>query len=180
MALTTGLSRVCEANSGGLKALWLCNAADLSETGFTVNGAGEYNAMLMESGKAFFKFEFKKDTAEYRENGAMTEGGSFEVVHEIEIFIQKLNKTNRNAIAEIIGASYCGMIGIVELTSGAMFVVGYSESFREKGSRRPLEILSDASLGGKMLGDLSGSTIILQSKDNEKARVFTGTIDVTE
>jgi len=180
MALTTGLSRICEANSGGLKALYLANCADLSETGFTTNGAGEYNAMTMEASKAFFKFEFKKDLAEYRENGAMSEGGSWEVTHEIEIFIQKLNKTNRNAIAEIIDASYCGMVAVVELNNGIMFVVGYSEAFREKGSRRCLELLTDASLGGKALTDASGSTIILQSKDSEKARIFTGTVDETE
>ena len=177
MALTTGLSRICEPVSGGLKALWLANAADIAETGFTLNGAGEYSAVTMEGGKVFYKFEFKKDSAEIRENVA-GEGGNVEVSHEIEIFLQKQSKTNRNAVSEIITASPCGMIGIAEDNNGTKWVVGYSENFRGKGDRRTLEILSDASLGGKALTDPSGSTVILMSKDNLKSSIYTGSVPV--
>jgi len=177
MSLTTGLSRECTPRSGGVKAIWFANAIDIAEAGFATNGAGEYNAVTMESSKVFYKYEFEKDTAEVREN-VVRENGSTKATHEVELFIAKLNKTNRNAIAQIIDASNCGIIAIVEDSNGTKWVLGYSESFRTKGERRTLALSSDASLGGKALTDLSGSTIILMSEDTEKARIYTGSIPV--
>ena len=171
MAITAGLTLACADRSGGLKNLWLANADDV--TSFTLTG-DDYSAVTMVGVTTFYKFEFEQDTAELREN-VVRENGSTQATHEVEIFIPKLTSANRAAIEEIINTSSCGMVGIAETADGTKFVVGYSENFT---TDRPLKLLSDTTTSGKALTDLTGATVIVQSIDNEKARVFTGTVPV--
>lgn len=171
MTLTAGLSLTCSDKSGGVKKLWLANADDV--TSFTLS-TNDYSAVTMVSSKVFYLHEFEQDTAELRENVERPNNAT-QVTHQIEIFIPKLNSTNRKAIQDLIDTSACGMIAIVETSDGTKFVVGYSEGFI---CERPLKVLSDTTTTGKGLTDLTGSTIVLQSIDNAKARVFTGTVPV--
>ncbi len=172
MSLTAGLAKVCVAHSGGVSQIHLANVEDVAS--FTLVSE-EYTTAVMVSSAVFFKFEFEQDTAERRENGTVSEGGSLAFVHEIEFFIGKLSTVNRTALAEIADQSVCGMIAIVTDANATDWVVGYSEN---NLLSRPLRLATDASLSGKAFTDLSGSTLTLTATDNEKARVFTGTIPV--
>ena len=67
------------------------------------------------------------------------------------------------------------MVAIAEDANGLKWVVGYSENFT---TDRALKITSDTTTTGKALTDLTGSTIVLMSEDNEKVRSFTGSVPV--
>ena len=171
MSITAGLSIPCEVRSGGLLKLFLANVDDV--TSFTLTGE-LYSAVTMEPSKVFFEFEFEQDTAEYREN-VVRENGSGKVTHEVEWFTPKLTQTNRDRLQEILEASSCGMIAIVEDANNTLWVVGFSEKFQKK---RALKLLSDATLTGKAFTDLTGSTVIVMAEDTEKSRSFTGVVPV--
>lgn len=171
MSITAGLSIPCEVRSGGLLKLFLANVDDI--VSFTKTGE-LYSGVNMVGGKVFFEFEFEQDTAEYREN-VVRENGSGKVTHETEWFTPKLTQTNRDRLQEILEASSCGMIAIIEDANNTLWVVGYSEKFLKK---RPLKLQSDATLTGKAFTDLTGSTVILLSEDTEKSRTFTDTVPV--
>lgn len=171
MPLTAGLTVACEARSGGVKNVWLANVDDV--TSFTLTG-DDYSAATMVATKVFYEFEFEQDTAERREN-ISRENGSTVAAHEVEFFVPKMSSANRAALAQIIEQSNCGIVAIIEDSNSVKWVVGYSES---QLLERPLKVTSDASLSGKALSDLNGSTVIIGSTDTEKARVFTGTVPV--
>ena len=54
---------------------------------------------------------------------------------------------------------------------GTKWVAGYSENQLKE---RPLRLTSDTTVTGKGMTDLKGSTIILSTTTNEKARTYTG------
>lgn len=173
MVLTAGLTRVCQARSGGLVKVYLANASDI--TSFTLNsGTGEYTAVTMVAGKVFYKFDFKQDSGERKEDGKMNDG-AFSVEHSIEIFIEDLTQAIRQRMQDVADASACGMVAIVEDANARKWVVGYNEKFLLE---RPLKLDSNAAATGKAFTDPNGSTVTLKSMDNEYDRTFTGSIPV--
>lgn len=171
--LTAGFTKACGSRSGGLIRIYLANEADV--TSFTLNSStGEYTAATMVSGKTFYSFDFKQDSGERREAGAMNDG-AFSVTHEIEMYIEDLTQDSRNKMQDIANASACGMIAIVEDANSRKWVVGYNERF---GKERPLKLLTNEGTSGKAFTDTNGQTVTLQSLDNEHDRTFTGTVPV--
>lgn len=172
-ALTTGYTKACGASSGGVVILWLANVHDV--TSFTLNaGTGKYTAITMVSGKVFYKFEFEQDTAMFKQSGAM-ENGSFRLTKTIEFFLRKLTATQRDRLQEIANASGCGLIAIAKDSNGQMWVFGYTENFTIE---RPMKLKTTETDTGKVFTDLNGTTVVIESSDNEYAREFTGTVPV--
>lgn len=171
MTLTQGFSKICEARSGGMKRLFITNVDDI----VTFTKVGDvYTSVTMEAGKVFFEIEFEEDTAERREN-VVRENGSGKVTHQWEWFLAKLTAASREILQDVADASPCGMILIGEDNNSISWVTGYSENFLKK---RPMKLLTDDSLSGKVFTDLNGSTVVVQSEDTEKDRQFTGTVPV--
>ncbi len=171
--LTAGLTRVCASRSGGLIRLWLANVSDVSS--FTLNSStGEYTAVTMESGKVFYKFDFKQDSGERKEDGKMT-NGAYSVDHSVEVYLEDLTQAIRQRMQDVADASSCGMIAIVEDANARKWVVGYNEKFLKE---RPLKLDSNAGASGKAFTDPNGTTVVLKSLDNELDRTFTGSVPV--
>lgn len=173
MVLTAGLTKVCTARSGGLIELYLANVDDV--TSFTLNAStGEYTAVTMGSGKKFYKFDFKQDSGERKEDGQMNDG-AFSVKHSIEVYIENLSQTIRNRMQDIADSSSCGMVAIVKDANAKYWVVGYNEKFLKE---RPLKLETNAGASGKAFTDPNGTTVTISSTDNEYDREFTGSIPV--
>lgn len=173
MVLTAGLTRVCASRSGGLIELYLANVDDV--TSFTLSsGTGEYTAVTMASGKKFYKFAFKQDSGQRKEDGAMNDG-AFSVKHSVEVYIENLNQEIRNRMQDIADSSACGMIAIVKDANAKMWVVGYNERFLKE---RPLKLETNAGDSGKAFTDPNGTTVTLSCTDNEYDRTFSGTVPV--
>ena len=168
----TGYSRTCSLQSGGMKKLYLAAVADV--TSFTLSGA-LYNACTMVAGKAFKEYQFDPDSFELKESETI-ENRCKKIVHTIEFYIGKMSSTSRAALQEIIDASDCGMIGIVEDNNATKWVIGYSQSHLKT---RPLELKNGAQTSGKKLTDLNGLTVTLESEDIDLMRTFTATVPTT-
>ncbi len=170
MAITTALSQICQAWSGGLQRLYLVDKADV--TSMTLTGQ-QYSAITMVSAKVFKEFEFTEDLAERREVSTRADSGSISTVGEIEFFVKGFDNTNRTSLAEIIASSTCGMIAIAVDFQGTKWVHGYNEL-----SKRAMRVANITSNGGKKLADSIGSTVVLHNETPEIARIYTGTVPV--
>jgi hypothetical protein len=62
-------------------------------------------------------------------------------------------------------------VAIVKDADGTKWVAGYSENQLKE---RPLRLTSDTTVTGKGMTDLKGSTLVLSTTTNEKARTYTG------
>lgn len=165
MALSQGYVQPCESNTGGGLRLHIANKDDV--TSFTKTGE-DYSAIVMEAGKVFFKYEFEQESIVAlseltRENNtAMYE-------NSIEFLLSKINSTQRKAVQDIVDASLCGVIAIVEDTNNVKQVFGYSEPLLKEF---PLKISGDTTTTGQALGDANGSTVTLLAKSTERPRIL--------
>lgn len=167
MALAAGLSKDCNANSGGVKRIAIANAADVASVAYTSNVA----AVTMGTAKVFYEFEFEQDTAEWRENGELI-NGSLKYTQELEFFIRKNNDTNRTALAEL--GNNCGYVVLMEDMNGTVYILGHSDAL---GAERPMKLSADATSTGKELTDLAGSTMTLTAMTTAKANTCSDAID---
>jgi len=176
--LTAGFSKVCAANAGGVKNVWLANRDDIAAAGFTLT-SGQYSAVTMEATKVFFKYEFDEDTAEFRPSGTF-ENNTILVNSEIEMGMSGLSTLMMARLQEMLEVSPCGMVAIVEDSNSVKWVVGYSENFPTNSSTqgRPLKARTLEGTTGKALSDSNIATVILGSNNNSMPLVFTGTVPV--
>jgi len=164
MALTTGLSLICQVWTGGVKKLWLVDKADVST--MTLTG-GQYTAITMVSGKVFKLFEFDDDSCEWKESSNRNpDSGSTMIKDTIECMFQGNSNIVRTSLEEIIASSTCGMIGVVEDNNDTKWVIGYGER-----SKRALKQSTSEQTTGKVYDDFVGTTIMLEVNTLEKARV---------
>lgn len=172
MALA-GYTKTCGKGSSGLKTLHYTEKVNV--TSFTKGADRDYTAATMVSGKVFKKVEFDQDSAEFKEDIAISNGVAV-VTQSIELHLDKMNKTTATEIMELVNAINCGVIAIPTNTRGTMHVIGYNE---EQGLDRPINGITVAGTSGKALADASGETITLTCTTTEKAYTFSGTIPTT-
>ena len=166
MAIAAARTKVCTPQSGGLTSIWLTDEANV--TSFTLTSTA-YSANTLGAG-AWYKFEFSQDLAEFRETGTR-EGNAYSNLQEIEFNFAGMNQVDRDHIEDIIESSHCGIVAVIKDSDGVKWTVGYSEA---QGVERPLKLTSDTTLTGKGMTDGKGSTLILSTTTNEKARTYTG------
>lgn len=169
LTLQAGLTRVCGPRSGGMSALYLADASDV--TSFTLTG-NLWSAVTMNGSAVFRQFQFEQDTAMFKEDGGV-ENGSTKVDHTIEAYFGKMTQTNRDRMQDVLDSSVCGVIAIIVDNNGQKWVAGYSSNFTKD---RPLRKSTVAGDSGKVFTDQNGQTMTLMSTDNEMMRTFTGSI----
>lgn len=172
MSLTAGLTLVCaDLNCpGGMSKLYLANKDDV--TSFTAGGTGEYTAVTMNGLAVFFEFDFQDFTGEFRENSAINENGcGFTVTDEVEVTFPCHTLEVRNSIEEMFSASCCGMIAIVELFDGSLWVIGELD-------KRHVKVQSTTGTTGKAISDSSNTVLLLQCITTQLAYKFTGVVPV--
>jgi hypothetical protein len=186
MANLTPLSNSCTSVTGGVYRIYLAKADQI--TSMDLSGTHYNNITFVDGGESdgtpaliadsFELFEFEMDQAEYRQN-ISRENGAYAVEHEVEFFTKGWTEAQRVSLDELMQAG-CGLVAIVvnrnaPAGTNDQWVVGYSENF---GLLRPLYLESDSLTSGREFTDQTGSTVVLKSMDNERARRFVGTIPV--
>ena len=172
MTSLAGYVRTCALQSGGMKKLYAAIVADVTTFTFSTPA---YTAATMESGKVFKEYQFEPDSFELKE-AVTIENRSKKVTHTIEFYLNKMSSTSRAAVQELVDASDCGIIALVEDNNGTKWNVGYSESHLKT---RALELKSAATSSGKKLTDQNGTTITLESEDTDLMRIFSGSVPLT-
>lgn len=171
MALT-GYKKVCGKRSAGIFRIGLIEAAD-----FTAATAADetfaYSAISLATGKFFKKYEFQTNQAEYQENCDGASGSNI-VTKNVIFKTADMDSVSQSAVQEIMDASYCGLIAVVQKPNKETFVVGYGEDFLKE---RPLTFGTSTGTTGRALGDEMGDEVTLTCIHTEKSRMYTGDVD---
>jgi len=168
-----GFVKGCTERSGGATALYLAEVKDV--TAFTLGAtvdAKKWATVAMKTGTFFKKYEFEKNTVEFKESTAR-ENGSTKVTKTIEFMLPKMSQESRDTVEEIMIASNCGLVAIVEDNNSQKWVVGYTVKHKKD---KPLELQTSEATTGKAITDANGDTVILIAEDTERSRTFTGTV----
>lgn len=168
-----GLTRVCGQNKGGVKALYITEVASVSSM-TKGTGVESYSTITMTTGAIFKKYAFEEDTAAFKPNVEANKGAS-KITTTVEADLGKMDLTARNSIQDLLDKNNCGFIAIVELNSGAKFVLGYNEI---DGKDRPVRITGNAGDSKLEFMDPNAQVLTLTHIGSVLPTTFTGTIAV--
>lgn len=165
MALT-GFLKTCSRRCGGVRAITLGQADQFSS--ITYDQSTQSYSNIRFSSQTMQSYEFQEDCASFVETSTLTEG-SCQVEHRLSFALGKMDNTTRNAVDELIDASYGGLVAIVTTNNGDSFLVGLSEEF---GPTRPLRMVKCAASTGEKPKDAIAMEVTLQSTDMAFARSY--------
>ena len=175
MAIAAYTKSCTDYDNGGVKNIYVIDRADLTSMTLGTGSTNVYGTITLATSKTWFEYEFKQDSAMFKEDVTMP-NGSAKAEHRLEFYLEGIRATTSDAIQDLIDASSCGMIVVVELNNGQKVVMGYNESFTDKS--RPAKIETDATDSGKLLDDANGSVITILSSSDKKAFYTTAAITV--
>lgn len=160
-----GITRDCLANIGGIKVVYLANAADVASVTLA---SGAITAVSMVSTKVFHKYEFSRNTSSLSSNYAVSaENGTAYVESDLLMVFNRMDTTKR---LEIVALAQGELVAIVEDNNGNMWYLGYDE---------PIVINAGDGLTGTAKGDRNGYSITLRDTSAEMPYPFTGTVPQT-
>lgn len=161
-----GIAQDCSKNMGGIKSVYIANAADVSSVTVT---SGVVTAITMASSKKFYKYAFAPFTSSFTSNWNVSpENGTKYVETDLTMVFNKMDATKR---LEIVALAQTEMVVIVEDNNGTMWYLGYDEGVR-------LITGSDGQTGTNR-SDRNGYTVVLQDISGELPMTFTGTVPTT-
>ena len=159
-----GIARDCLANMGGIKAVWLANAAKVDTVTVT---AGAITAITMLNSETFKKYEFARGTSSMSSNYAVNaENGTTYVETDLLMVFNRMDTTKR---LEIVALAQGELVAFVEDNNGKVWYLGKDE---------PLTINAADGLTGVARADRNGYSITLRDNSQELPMEFTGTIPV--
>jgi hypothetical protein len=175
----------CDRNRrGGIKAIYLANTDDIVSTTVASTGCTYgYDAITMDTGKKWYKWEFDRGTAGFTAN-ATRENGSTLIDVELQLYIPKVTCEGNQKLMELVTS--CGITAVVETyaddcgtpAENLWFVLGWDEIFEETAY---MEFTSGEQSTGVALQDANGTAITLTTQQGEYPRALTsaGITDVT-
>lgn len=159
-----GISRDCLANMGGIKAVWLANAAKVDTITVT---SGVITAITMLNSETFKKYEFARGTSSMSSNYAVNaENGTTYVETDLLMVFNRMDTTKR---LEITALAQGELVAFVEDNNGNVWYLGYDE---------PLTINAADGLTGTARADRNGYSITLRDNSAEMPYPSTATIPV--
>ena len=138
----SGIARDCQANLGGIKAVYLANFEDVASYAIT---SDMVTAITMETSKKFYAYFFNPNTSNFtttaqinRENGSLY----FETV--LSLVFAKQDATKR---VEVNSMAQAGLVGIVVDSNDNAWLLGKDE---------PLMMTSGTAESGTAKADRNG------------------------
>ena len=173
MALN-GLTRTCGQNKGGIKRFYATEAANV--TSMTKgSGVESYASITMATGTVFKEYVFEEDTGAFKPVVEANKG-AYKVTTAIDIDLGKMDQDEADAVQNLLDNNNCGFIIIVELNSGAKFVVGYNETDVKTRPARITAINGDSKLE---FMDPNSDVVTFTQVGSERPRTYTGSVPTT-
>lgn len=154
-ATLSGLVRDCEANAGGVKALYIANKDDVSEIELDTTGA-LIDSVTMATGKKFKGFYFKPGQATVSLTGTVNEAGEYAGEDGVvTVNFSKMDTTKRTQMAAL---SVAELVVIYTDNNGISWLLGYDAPVLRNGGE---------STPGQQRTDHNHYGLELHSSDNQ-------------
>lgn len=159
-----GISRDCLPSMGGIKVVWLANAAKVDTLTVT---SGVITAITMLNSETFKKYEFARGTSSLSSNYAVNaENGTTYVESDLLMVFNRMDTTKR---LEITALAQGELVAFVEDNNGNVWYLGKDE---------PVTINAGDGLTGTARSDRNGYSITLRDNSKEMPLPSTATIPV--
>ena len=143
-----GIARDCATNMGGIKTVYIANAADVSSVTVT---SGVVTAITMETSKKFYVYAFSLGTSSMTSNWQVSaENGTRYVETDLQMVFNRMDSTKR---LEIVALAQAELVVVVEDNNGNMWYLGYYE---------PVMLNGGDGQTGTARGDRNGYTVTLR------------------
>lgn len=160
-----GILKDCLPNMGGIKTVYLANAADIAS--LTESG-GVITAISMDNSAVFKEYQFRPGTSSLTSNYAVNaENGTAYVETDLLMVFNRMESTKR---LEITALAQAELVAIVVDNNGNMFYLGHDE---------PVVIGAGDGLTGTARADRNGYSITLRDTSAEMPMLFTGSVPLT-
>lgn len=148
-----GIVRDCATNMGGIKTVYIANAADVDSVTLT---SGVVTAITMVSSKTFFKYAFVPGTSSLSSNWQVNaENGTRYVETDLLMVFNRMDSAKR---LEIMALAQAEMAVVVEDNNGNMWYLGNGE---------PVTLNAGDGLTGAARGDRNGYSVTLREVSGE-------------
>lgn len=148
-----GIARDCATNMGGIKTVYIANAADVSTVTLTSNVV---TAITMETAKKFYKYEFSLGTSSMTSTWQVSaENGTKYVETDLVMVFNRMDSTKR---LEIVALAQAELVVVVEDNNGNMWYLGYEE---------PVMMSAGDGNSGTARGDRNGYSVTLRNTESE-------------
>ena len=166
----TGFNRPCDHGKGGVSSIRLLPISNI--TGCTLNDSGSIKNISLRNGSSFADIQFVEYSASFRQSAS----GNYpltSVLHEITFDIARNDAQSFNHLQMISDYGAEGFAALIQINSGEVFLVGWSQRF---GSECPLLPTTLSSLSGTTPDDDPCCHISLRSQDTDFSLRFVGTV----
>jgi len=154
-ALTQGYTLDCKESLGGIKAVWLIAASNVSAI---TEASGIVSAITKSAGKVFYKYELVKQTGSLTETiTSSVENGTVFYAQELSIVLNKLQANTRN---EIMLLAKNTLVAVVQDANDKYWLLG-----RTMG----LDVTGGTAATGTAQGDRNGYTLTFTGGEKELA-----------
>lgn len=155
--INNGIALECRNNMGGIQSVYIANATD-NFAFFPAAGLIPILTFNPATENTFYEFAQQIESASYEETGAYSvENGTAYYIQKLTIKIHKMNAFN-NTIINTLGQSLFNIIFLD--MNGNYFLPGGLNQMR----------VTEITYGsGKMMGDLSGATIVFEGREKKPA-----------
>lgn len=145
-----GIARDCASNMGGIKTVYIANAADVDSVTLT---SGVVTAITMASGKHFYKYAFSPNTSSLSSNWQVNaDNGTKFVESDLLMVFNRMDSTKR---LEIMALAQTETAIVVEDNNGNMWYLANAS------------INAGDGLTGAARGDRNGYSITLRETSGE-------------
>lgn len=155
--INSGIALECRDNMGGIQSVYIANAVE-NFAFFPAAGLIPILTFNPATENTFYEFAQQIESASYEETGGYSvENGTAFYTQKLTIKIYKMNSSNSDVI-NILGQSLFNIIFLDQ--NGNYFLPGAFNQMR----------VVEISYGsGKMMGDLSGATIVFEGREKRPA-----------
>lgn len=129
-ATLSGLVRDCEANAGGVKALYIANKDDVTEIELDTTGA-KIDSVTMATGKKFKGFYFKPGQCTITLTGAVNEAGDY--AGEDGVISVNFGRMDTTKRTQIHALSIAELVVIYTDNNGISWLLGYDNPVLRNG-----------------------------------------------
>ena len=143
-----GIARDCATNMGGIKTVYIANAADVDSVTLT---SGVVTAITMVSSKKFYKYAFALGTSSMTSTWQVSaENGTKYVETDLAMVFNRMDSTKR---LEIVALAQAELVVVVEDNNSNMWYLGFHE---------PVMLNAGDGNTGTARGDRNGYTVTLR------------------